>query len=805
MSSRRTRWSAALVAIAVTVAAGGSGADATTPIATAPIRPMALPFGFTDTPVASVDGPTTVKTMPDGTVAVLGKAGAVRFIVNGVLSPTVALQLDLAGCTNSERGLLGIAADPAYTTNGHLFLYYTQNRGSGCVNRVARFTKTGATIAPTPDIVLLDNIPSTGGNHNGGDLEVGKDGFLYVAIGDAGTDPRGNSGSAGSNDAARDLSLLVGKIARIDRTTGAPAPGNPYLGAANATDCRTLGTAAATNAVCREIYASGLRNPYRIAFDPNATGTRFFINDVGQGTREEVNEGLLGADYGWPSREGRCPQGQNPPCAGPPAGLTDPITDYGRGEGQYITAGGFVPNGSWPSQYDGAYVFGDGGSGRMWVRFADGSVNYADPFHETGELVDLDFAVESGGLSMYYVLSRTSTNSVRKITFPTQPPPTVSNPLRYEPFPPGPFSRAFDSRSAGTGAPIPAQTERVVTVRRTPGARAVLANVAFLPLGADGFATAWAADGPRPSTAVVNARAGEAVSNASVVPLDPNGQIRVFSNVEMHIVIDVFGEFFDAPGAVTAGRFEPLPPSRLIDTREPVGPSNQFVRSTPDPNVPIDLVNAPVVGRLGVPTGVQAVALTVTGLSETIVGGGYVAASPGGGPAPVTANANTNGSGDIRPNLVVIPVGANGSIDLRLFRVANVVVDITGYFTGTSAPSATSGRFRSLSPYREVDTRTPFGFSPFGAGSVRVLNPVSIPTGAAGISQNLTIVDNATAGFITSYPSEPRPFVSSGNTSAPDQIRGVATFVPLAADGTIRYFSLSATDLVVDVTGYFEG
>jgi glucose/arabinose dehydrogenase len=714
MLGRRLRVRSVMTVGAIAGASLVMAAPAGPSVGAAPIRPQALPSGFVDQAVASVEGPTTVKAMPDGTVAVLTKSGDVRFIVNGTLSPTVALDLNV--CSGSEEGLLGIAADPAYTTNGYVYLYSTRNVSGTCVNRVSRFTKTGATISPASELILLDNIASRGTNHNGGDLEVAKDGFLYVAIGDSGTDPRNNSGSAGQNDAARDLSLLNGKIVRIDRTTGAPAPGNPYLSAANARNCRTDGVAAPTNAVCREIYATGLRNPYRFGFDPNATGVRFFINDVGQGTREEVNEGILGADYGWNSREGRCPAGQNPPCAGPPAGLTDPITDYARSDGFYITAGGFIPNGYWPSQYDGAYFFGDGGTGKMWVRFADGSVNYADPFHQTGELVDLDFVVESGGLAMYYVLSRTTTNSVRKITFPTQPPPTVSDALRYRPVPPSPNNRRFDSRESQHGAaPIPAATERVVSMGVGTDVKAVLVNLAFVAPNVPGYLTAWAADRPRPFTANVNAEAGEDVSNAAVVPVDAQGRIRLFSNATTHVVIDLLGEFVEAPGAVTAGRFVPLTPDRLVDTRRASAPDNTYTRSTPTPGFPLDKVNAPVAGRLGVPSSVQAVVLTVTALSETQPLGGYLNVAPGGGPDPGTANSNTNGNGDVRPNLVVVPLGADGSIDLRLFRVQHAVVDVTGYFTSASAPSSTSGRFRSLSPYREVDTRTPFGFLPFGA------------------------------------------------------------------------------------------
>ena len=123
---------------------------------------------------------------------------------------------------------------------------------------------------------------------------------------------------------------------------------------------------------CQEIFAWGLRNPYRFAFDRNDGIDRFFINDVGQSTREEVDLGRLGANYGWPEREGCVPAAATTRRApAPPAGLTDPLTDYGRDVGTFITGGAFVPNGLWPEAYDGAYFFGDGGSGDIWVRFAE--------------------------------------------------------------------------------------------------------------------------------------------------------------------------------------------------------------------------------------------------------------------------------------------------------------------------------------------------------------------------------------------------------------------------------------------------
>lgn len=777
-------------------------AAATVPVAGSAVaapHTAALPFGFTDTAVASVALPTAVHALPDGSVAVLGKAGTVWLLRSGQRLPNPSITLPV--CTESERGLLGIAPDPSFTTTGWIYLYRTVRDGSGtCANRVSRFTLVGDVIDPSSELVLIDKLPSAGGNHNGGDVEVGRDGFLYVSVGDSGADPRGG-GSAGSNDAARDMSLLNGKILRLDRATGAPAPGNPFTGAGTAA-CKSSLPLPPTNVVCQEIFASGLRNPWRIAFDPNAAGTRFFIGDVGQGRREEVDEGAAGADYGWNLREGQCPNNQDPPCAGPAAGLTDPITDYGRTYGSYITGGAFIPNGTWPTQYDGAYFFADGGSGRIWVRTADGNVDYDHPFATTSGPADLAFADDSVGLSLYYVLPGATTDSVHRITFPRQTVPTPSAPLSFTPVTPS--NRVFDSRLAQDGAaPLDGNTPRIIaTGVDGTVTKAVLVNLTYVSPAVPGFLTAWAAGAPQPATSNVNALAGEVVANAAVVPVDAQGRIQVLTNTTADVVVDVFGRFDSAPSAVRAGRFVPLEPARLADTRDPAGGDDLY---TDLGGSPVDRVRVPVAGRHGVPaTGASAVVLTVTALAGSTDLGGYVTVTPSAAAQPPTSNANTNRAGDIRPNLVVVPLGVDGAIDLHLFRTDDVVVDVTGWFTDATAAPSTVGRFRSLAPYREADTRTPYGFEGFAGPDARVLDPVAVPADAIGVAHNVTIVDNAVAGFVTAYPSEPRPFASTANASGPDQLRAASAFTRLGG-GSVRYYAMMPTDVVVDVTGYFEG
>ncbi|MCA1691426.1 MAG: PQQ-dependent sugar dehydrogenase [Actinobacteria bacterium] len=351
----------------------------------------AVPAGFTDQLVVSASAPTALAFTPDGRLIFTEQAGDVRVVQNGAIVAT-ALDLTAQICFNSERGVLGIAVDPQFASNGFVFLYYSHKRAADCgsstVNRVSRFVMTGNSLGG--ETVLIDNIPSPAGNHNGGDLQFGKDGLLYVSVGDGGCDYLGNSGCQGANDAARDRNALVGKILRIDRNGGIPA-GNPFTGPGTA---RCNGGTAAPGLICQETFAWGLRNPFRMAFDSNDPGTRFHINDVGDGTWEEIDLGTAEADYGWNVREGFCARGSTSDCGPPPAGMTNPIFAYGRADGcRSITGGAFVPNGIWPSQYKGKYLFSD---------FACGKIFRLDP-NGAGGFNRVDFATGLGGSSAVHM------------------------------------------------------------------------------------------------------------------------------------------------------------------------------------------------------------------------------------------------------------------------------------------------------------------------------------------------------------------------------------------------------------------
>ncbi len=397
-------------------------------VSVSPATAATLPPGFSEGLVASVPAPTSMAFTPDGRLLVTSQGGALRVVKAGALLAAPALDLSGVICSNFERGLLGVAVDPSFTTNGFVFLYYTLKVGAVCdgddVNRVSRFVMTGDTLGS--ETVLVTNIPSPAGNHNAGYVNFGKDDNLYVSVGDGGCDYAGG-GCAANNDATRDMHALVGKILRIDRNGGIPA-GNPFTGAGTAR-CNTVGVHP-TGATCQEIFAFGLRNPFRMAFDPNDAGTRFYINDVGQSSWEEIDLGASGADYGWNAREGHCLTGSTSNCPPPPGGVTDPIFDYGRGDGCVtITGGAFVPAGAWPAAYSGKYLFADFGCGKIFRLDPAGGGAFTRVDFVTGlggsSATDLRFGPYGRTQALYYTTYAMG-GQVRRIVSDTTIPPLAS-------------------------------------------------------------------------------------------------------------------------------------------------------------------------------------------------------------------------------------------------------------------------------------------------------------------------------------------------------------------------------------------
>ena len=305
-----------------------------------PMQAATVPTGFSETLVASgLSSPTAMQFAPDGRLFVAEQGGRLRVIKDGVLLPTPFLTVTVSSV--GERGLLGVAFDPEFATNQFLYVYYTATTPA-IHNRISRFTANGDVAAAGSEKILLDlNNLSSATNHNGGALAFGPDGKLYAAVGE-------NANGAH----AQTLANLLGKMLRINPDRGPIGQPHPTL---VPTDNPFYGTATGNN---RLIYALGLRNPFTFAFNP--AQTQFFINDVGQNTWEEINDGLAGANYGWPNTEGTT---TNP-------AYVSPRHVYDHSSGCAITGGAFYAPSTpqFPSSYLNDYFFADYCGG--WIRKA---------------------------------------------------------------------------------------------------------------------------------------------------------------------------------------------------------------------------------------------------------------------------------------------------------------------------------------------------------------------------------------------------------------------------------------------------
>jgi glucose/arabinose dehydrogenase len=232
-----------------------------------------LPTGFSESLVASgISSPTAMAFAPDGRLFVCQQGGQLRVIKEGTLlpAPFVSLTVNASG----ERGLLGIAFDPNFAVNKFLYVYYTATTPT-IHNRVSRFTANGDVAVPGSETIILElETLTTATNHNGGALHFDADGTLLIAVGD-------NANGANSQT----LANRKGKMLRINADGSIPTDNPFYLQATG---------------VNRSIWALGLRNPF--TFD--IRNARMFINDVGQNTFEEINDGIAGSNYGWPESEG---------------------------------------------------------------------------------------------------------------------------------------------------------------------------------------------------------------------------------------------------------------------------------------------------------------------------------------------------------------------------------------------------------------------------------------------------------------------------------------------------------------------
>jgi glucose/arabinose dehydrogenase len=330
---------------------------------------------FTSLP--AFNRPVAMKQAPgdDSRWFVAEKSGVIRVFANNVDSSSASVFLEISSIVNStsEGGLLGFAFHPDFPLTPEVYISYTRS-GAPLVSYISRFLSTddGQTLnAGSEEVILTVLQPET--NHNGGDLMFGPDGFLYAGFGDGGGsgDPLGN----GQND-----TNLHGSIIRIDVSGAAPYS----IPADNPNATNGICTQGYGGAPCPEIYAWGLRNPWRFSFDAE-TGT-LWAGDVGQGNWEEIDRIESGANYGWNVREGAH-------CFSPATGcadtFTDPVTEYDHSVGRSVT-GGYVYRGSSISELIGWYIFGDFISGRMFAVSSNSASGVAPE-----ELLDTSLSIVS--------------------------------------------------------------------------------------------------------------------------------------------------------------------------------------------------------------------------------------------------------------------------------------------------------------------------------------------------------------------------------------------------------------------------
>ena len=395
-----------------------------------------LPTGFVETQIASgLASPTAMDFAPDGRLFVCLQGGNLRVVKNGALLPTPFLTLTVD--SSGERGLLGVAFDPNFATNNFVYVYYTVP-GSPAHNRISRFTAGGDVAVAGSEVVLLnlDNL-SSATNHNGGAIHFGPDGKLYVAVGE-------NANPANSQT----LANVLGKVLRIN-SDGTIPNDNPFF--------NTIGAR-------KEIWALGLRNPFTFAFQPG-TG-RLFINDVGQSTWEEINDGIAASNYGWSTCEGV--------CSPPNANFRDPLFPYGHGSGSTtgcaIVGGGFYNPSvvQFPASYVGKYFFADLCTG--WVRLFDPANNTASDF-ASGISNPVDLKVATDG-SLYYLSIGSAAVFKIHFTSPTAATSDVSG-------------RILDE----DGAPVAGATIRLSGTQNRKTITDTRGNYSFAEVETNGFYT----------------------------------------------------------------------------------------------------------------------------------------------------------------------------------------------------------------------------------------------------------------------------------------------------------------------------
>lgn len=350
--------------LVLTLGAAVQAQDDTTPPDPSTIQLVTIAEGF--------ERPTYVTHAGDGSgrLFVMDQGGHIWVVKDGATLEAPFLDVSaLVSRGGNEQGLLGLAFHPNYEENGFFYIDYTDVNGDTVVARYS-VSADDPDAADTDSAKILLQVDQPFSNHNGGHLAFGPDGYLYIALGDGGSggDPQGNG---------QNLSALLGKILRIDVDGGDPyaiPDDNPF---------------ADDESTAPEVWAYGLRNPWRFSFD-RANGD-LYIGDVGQNAWEEVNfqpgDSGGGENYGWNIYEASHPFAGT----GDTETLVMPFAEYGHNEGCSVT-GGYVYRGEMIPELQGVYLFADFCSGRMWASYRDDSGTW-----QTSIFMDTGLSISSFG------------------------------------------------------------------------------------------------------------------------------------------------------------------------------------------------------------------------------------------------------------------------------------------------------------------------------------------------------------------------------------------------------------------------
>jgi glucose/arabinose dehydrogenase len=329
-----------------------NGSDATDPGGP---PPPGLTLKLTPFVTTGLSSPVFLtQPLNDGRIFVVEQGGRIRVIKDGVLQTTPFLDITSRVLSGGERGLLSVAFHPHYSTNHYFYVYFTTQTNGDI--RIERFTGTTADVAdPATTHLILTVAHSTQSNHNGGLVSFGPDGMLYAGLGDGGGggDPTGNG---------QNFNALLGSLLRLDVDGADPykiPTDNPFVGQAGKRG---------------EIWAKGLRNPWRYSFDPLTS--RLYIADVGQDAREEVDVQPAttgGLNYGWNTMEGLSCYSPSTGCS--QTGLTLPVIDYPHTGGACSVTGGYVYHGAAIPGIVGHYFYSDFCTGFLKsFRYSNGAV-----------------------------------------------------------------------------------------------------------------------------------------------------------------------------------------------------------------------------------------------------------------------------------------------------------------------------------------------------------------------------------------------------------------------------------------------